>query len=290
VEAVLGGLAPWVFIGKPCDVAGVRGVCGVRPDVAEGVGCRIAIFCAGTPSTRGTLGLLERVGMSPGQVRELRFRGRGWPGHLAVRAEGRQGLADTLGYEESWAFLQRFRPYRCHLCPDGTGELADIACGDPWCRTPRPGELGRSLVVVRTERGRQIVRGAIREGYVRLRRRPPRVLVDSQPGLYHKRAAVWGRVAAFRLCGLPAPRLGGFSLFANWRRRGVGEQARSVFGTVRRIVARGYLRRSTYLEGAVEAHGVPGVIRKSGIRIAQASSTASRARRWRGTGSPYLPQ
>lgn len=288
--AAVAGLGPWVFIGKPCDVAGVRRAAAVRPEVVESIGCCISIFCAGTPSTRGTLNLLNRFGVAPPQVREFRFRGRGWPGHTAVRREGEDELHELFTYEECWSFLQRFRPYRCHLCPDGTGELADIACGDPWCRTPQPGEAGRSLVLVRTERGREIVRGALREGYLRLRRRSPRVLVDSQPSLYRKRCAVWGRCAAFRACGLPTPVFRGFSLGANWRRLPSRQKVRSFFGTLRRIVSRGYFRPSNYLAGEAREHRslVPG--RSAGIRIAEDRDTRSRTLDWIGIGDPNPPQ
>ena len=60
-----------------------------------------------------------------------------------------------MSYMESWGFLQRYRPYRCYLCPDGTGELADLSCGDPWYREILEDEPGHSLVVVRTERGKE---------------------------------------------------------------------------------------------------------------------------------------
>ncbi|MBD3317471.1 MAG: 4Fe-4S dicluster domain-containing protein [Chitinivibrionales bacterium] len=286
------GKKPWVFVGKPCDIGGVRNVCKVRPELSVNIGCCISLFCAGTPSTRGTLGLLERFEVGPEQVQELRFRGRGWPGHAGIRRKGHADFTHNLSYEECWAYLQQFRPYRCHLCPDGTGELADIACGDPWCREPNPGELGRSLVLVRTERGREIVRGALRKGYVHLKRQPPHLLVDSQPNLYRKRCSVWGRCAAFRLCGLPTPQFRGFSLASNWRRLSMREQARSIFGTLRRIATRGYLRPLTYVPGAIESHMMPGIERTVGIKIANINNkdTVTRKAEWLKIGNSNTPR
>jgi coenzyme F420 hydrogenase subunit beta len=149
---------------------------------------------------------------------------------------------------ESWGFLQRYRPYRCHLCPDGTGEFADLACGDPWYREIPEDEQGHSLVVVRTERGRRILRSAKEAGYVHLKRVDPMALVDSQKNLLGKRKAIFGRLLAMRLFGLPIPRLVGFSLYENWRKLPLKEKLRSTVGTVRRIVTRHYYRKLNFTE------------------------------------------
>ncbi len=50
------------------------------------------------------------------------------------------------------------------LCPDATGELADISCGDPWYRDVGPDDPGRSLVLVRTEAGRWALHEAMKTG------------------------------------------------------------------------------------------------------------------------------
>ena len=147
-----------------------------------------------------------------------------------------------MTYMDSWGFLQKYRPYRCHLCPDGTGEFADISCGDPWYRDIKEGEQGHSLVLVRTERGRQIGKEAMDAEYVVLRRADPSTLDASQSNLRKKRGAIWGRILAMKLFGIPTPRLQGFSLFANWRRLSLEDKIRSILGAARRIIQRGYYR------------------------------------------------
>jgi coenzyme F420 hydrogenase subunit beta len=234
--------APAAFIGKPCDVAGARKLQDLRPGVKEKLGLAIGIFCAGTPSTQGTLDLLARHGIKPEEVEELRYRGRGWPGHFAVRRKGSSEWTNLATYEEAWAFLQSYRPYRCHLCPDSTAEFADISCGDPWYRPIEPGEAGSSLVLARTERGREIVEGAIRAGYVKLKVVEPKTLDLSQKELQRKRGAIWGRTLSLRTLGIPAPGLSGFSLFSNWLRIPLRDKVRSVAGTIRRAISRGMYR------------------------------------------------
>jgi coenzyme F420 hydrogenase subunit beta len=210
--------APCVFIGKPCDITGLRKAQALKPALDNKIGVAIGIFCAGTPSTLGTLDLLKSLGIDGQAAAEIRYRGKGWPGKFSVKCTGEEIPVRQISYEQSWGFLEAYRPLRCHLCPDGTSEFADISCGDPWYREIQPGEIGSSLVVVRTKRGRQILYGAMAAGYVRLERTDPGKLEASQKNLLAKRSAVGGRVATQRAFGHPPPRLRGFPLLKNLRR------------------------------------------------------------------------
>lgn len=247
--------APCVFIGKPCDVAGATAAADVRPELADKLGLTIAVFCAGTPSTRGTLEAVRTLGFAPDEVASVRYRGRGWPGRFTVTAQdGRQG---SLSYEDSWgAILQKHRQWRCMVCPDHTGEFADVAVGDPWYQ-PTGDDPGRSLVLVRTERGRQLVRAAAAAGALTLQQVLPQVLPDSQPNLAHTRGAVWGRVTAMRMMGLPTPRYRNLPMFSSWLALTPEQKLRSTVGTLRRIRARG-LRSRVHVRAVPAAPAGPG--------------------------------
>lgn len=246
LDAVETESGPCVFVGKPCDVVGTRKSMNRKAALAEKVGVTIGFFCAGTPSRQGVLDLLASLQVAPSGVGSIRFRGNGWPGMFSVTGNGEPGPICRLGYRQSWGFLQRYRPYRCHLCPDGTAEFADLSCGDPWYRGIPEDEPGHSLVLVRTEKGRSILRGAVESGFAILTRAEPWVLRESQKNLFGKRQAVWGRLAAMRVLGLPTPRLEGFQLFRNWKRLTAAEKLRSILGTARRAVQRRYYRRREF--------------------------------------------
>jgi coenzyme F420 hydrogenase subunit beta len=235
VEAAPG---PCVVIGKPCDIAAVRDAARLRPELAQRIDLTIAVFCAGTPSTAGTLEMLAAMGVRDLEdLRSLDYRGDGWPGdaraEFSTDGEPRVG---TLSYEASWgAILQRHRPWRCKICPDHTGEFADVAVGDPWWR-PTGDDPGRSLVVARTERGRAAVAAAVASGALVLEPAPSDRLPRSQPNLVQTRGAVWGRVQAMRLLGLPTPRYRDVPTFsAWWHHLDRAAKVRSLAGTVRRI-------------------------------------------------------
>lgn len=231
-----------VFIGKPCDVAGLRKAMTLRPSLDEKVGAVIGIFCAGTPSTQGTIDLLKKHHINTDDVSTLRYRGRGWPGQFTAQHKSDNTNIRTLTYKESWGFVQAYRPYRCYLCPDATGELADISCGDAWYREIKDDDSGYSIVLVRNEKGKRIVNEAIKAGYLTMERAEPKILPLSQKGMPIKRGAVWGRIFVLKAFGLPVPKYVGFSLFRSWFKISAMDKARSIVGTIRRIFKRKYYR------------------------------------------------
>ena len=235
--------APCVIVGKPAEIAAVRNARKLRPVLEAKVGVTLSFFCAESPSTRGTVALLEKLGIDPTAVVDLRYRGYGWPGHFAPTRNGEAEPCQKLTYRESWAFLQAFRPWSVQLWPDGSGELADISCGDPWYEQPDGKNPGFSLVVARTARGQEIIKGAIAAGYLSLQPAENWKLVKSQSGLLAKKGSVWGRRLATRLLGLPVARLEGLDLWHCWKPLAWGDKLRAMFGTMRRIIARKIYRR-----------------------------------------------
>ncbi|WP_235939979.1 Coenzyme F420 hydrogenase/dehydrogenase, beta subunit C-terminal domain [Occultella kanbiaonis] len=230
-----------MVIGKPCDIAGVAMAAAARPALAEKVALSIGIFCAGTPSTKGTEAVIRRLNLEPRDVTKLDYRGEGWPGRFRVRT--RRGESASFSYEESWGeTLQKHRQWRCMICPDHTGEFADLSIGDPWYRKLLEGEAGRSLVVVRTERGRQALLAALADGAIAGGELPLDRLPQSQPNLEGTRGAVWGRVLTMRLLRLAAPAYRGMPAFRLWWKLPLRGKGTSLVGTWRRIAARG-LRR-----------------------------------------------
>lgn len=234
---------PCVFIGKPCDVAAALKMRRLRPQLDANLGVTIAFFCAGTPSTKGTLDLLKKAGVDdPATVRSIRYRGKGWPGRWTVEFAGASGEVESrsMSYEQSWGFLQKYRQWRCYICPDHTGEFADIAVGDPWYRKVEPGEAGSSLILARTKLGRAIIEGAISAGYLIAHSVQPEILTRSQPNLLKSRGSLWGRLLALRVAGAGVPRFAGMPMFRFWwSELSWREKVQSLVGTLRRVRIRG---------------------------------------------------
>lgn len=228
---------PCVVVGKPCDIAAVRAAAERRPVLADHLALTIGIFCAGTPSTAATEQVIRNLELDPADVAKVDYRGEGWPGRFRVRT--RDGRTASMSYEESWGgTLTKQRQWRCLICPDHTGEFADLGVGDPWYRKVREGEPGRSLVVVRTERGRAALAAALDQGALEGHELPLARLPESQPGLESTRGAVWGRLVTMRLLGLPTPRYVGMPAFRLWWKLSLRDKITSTGGTWRRVRAR----------------------------------------------------
>jgi len=239
LKAIEESEGPCVFIGKPCDTAGASMLRRKRPGLDRNLGIVLSFCCAGTPSTLGTLDLLKFLEVETDRIERLRYRGEGWPGGFRVSfADSAQNR--FLPYMESWSRLTKYVPLRCRLCPDGLGRLSDIACGDAWeSYRDGSGDAGRSIVLVRTRRGQEILRRAIEAGYVQVEPIEARAVLAAQRNMLQKRRQLFGRLLAMRLFLVPVPRFEGFSLLRSWARLSLGDQVRSLLGTMRRVALRG---------------------------------------------------
>lgn len=239
---------PMVMLAKPCDIAAAQKARAIRPALDANLGLTISIFCGGTPSTRGTLEVMKSLGVEADNVADLRYRGHGWPGMTGVNLKsgmGKDGGRVEMTYRGAWdGILTKHKSYRCHVCPDGTGEFADLSCGDPWYREIEEGEKGSTLIVVRTERGRRILHEAMAAGYLVAEPRSADILPRSQAGLQMRRRTIGARFLMMRLLGLPHPVFVGFDLWNNWRKLPISKKWSSLTRPFRGLV--GLLRRGKW--------------------------------------------
>lgn len=233
---------PCVVIGKPVEIAATRNAMRLRPSLAEKVGVTLSFFCAETPPTKATRSLLAQFDVETETLESLRYRGYGWPGYFTTRSAGQEPKEHWI-YHKAWTYLQQFRPWAVHMWPDGSGELADISCGDPWYEEPDGKNPGFSLIVARTKLGREIVEEAIAQGYLVATEAETWKLEKSQEGLLSKKGAIWGRRLAHRLTGIPNTTFKDLDLFTPWRALPLTAKLRSTLGTLRRILRRGLWRR-----------------------------------------------
>ncbi|MEP6389962.1 MAG: Coenzyme F420 hydrogenase/dehydrogenase, beta subunit C-terminal domain [Halioglobus sp.] len=245
---VRGSEAPHVFVGKPCDVAGASRLAAQDESVKDGIGLSISIFCAGTPSLAATRELLAHLGLEQeDQVLDVRYRGRGWPGRMTVKYRSHSSgeiLSASTSYAEGWGqILQKHTQWRCRLCADHMGDHADLSIGDPWYRPVAEDDPGQSLIVIRTERGRQVVREAMRSGVLSLEPRSVKTLAASQPNLERTKGAVFARSLTARMMGAAAPKYPNAALHRVWwRALSPVEKLQSVIGTLKRLLGKGLLR------------------------------------------------
>ena len=162
----------YAFVGKPCDVSVLKNyqVDGHFPEII----LLLSFFCAGVPSEKANITLIDELGCSTQNCAELRYRGNGWPGR--AMAVSKDGKSNSMNYQESWGkILGRDIRKICRFCLNGTGEAADISCGDAWY-LDNNGEpdftdgAGRNVVFGRTEKGNEVLIQAEKQKYIKLER------------------------------------------------------------------------------------------------------------------------
>jgi coenzyme F420 hydrogenase subunit beta len=240
IDAALNEGGRLAFVGKPCDVSALRSLSEIDPRVARHVPIMLSFFCGGMPAHEGVERILAALGVELQDVAEFRYRGRGWPGQTVVTA--RSGATARMTYEESWGgFLSKQVQFRCKICADAVGGVADIAFADAWYggETGYPKfeeQDGRSLVVVRSAAGERLVDAAVSAGRLAVDMLDVRQIDLMQPSQARRKRLVRGRVAALSLVFQPSPRMTGTLVNEAARGARLGESIRNILGTVRRII------------------------------------------------------
>lgn len=232
----------FAFVGKPCDVAGLRQLARIDPRVNEKVPYMLAFMCAGVPSYRGTSALLTAMGVEDeSKVVSFRFRGDGWPGYAT--ADLADGTRFSMDYETSWGgILNRHLQFRCKICPDGIGEFADIVCADGWHCDDAGNPLfdehdGRSIVLSRTKRGEALLGRAMASGKLVCEPLELSKIRHMQPFQARRKGMVLPRLVAMTLVRRRRPRFANLELLRNARALGPKEVARSMLGTLKRLLS-----------------------------------------------------
>lgn len=228
----------FAFVGKPCDVAALRQYLEVFPNRRHQVQAVLSFMCAGVPSLQGTHDVLEALGTSAAEVRRFQYRGNGWPGFAtALTHDGRELRMD---YNRSWGqILGRHLQLRCKLCPDGTGEFADVVCADAWYGKDGYPEFverdGRSLVITRSRAGEALVLSAVQAGVLAVEPGSAAAVAGMQPYQLTRKQVVLGRWVAVVLRTRVLPRFRGLRLGVAMRRGGWIPALRNAWGTFKRV-------------------------------------------------------
>jgi coenzyme F420 hydrogenase subunit beta len=232
----------FAFVGKPCDVGALRSLARRDPRVDACIPVMLSFFCAGVPAQRGAEAVLERLGVRPDEVAAFRYRGNGWPGQaVATLADGSER---GMSYLESWGRTLAYHvQFRCKICPDGVGGLADLVCADAWECDEEGYPLfeeaeGTSLVLARTARGAALLDGAVAAGRISVSPFAVGGITAMQPGQKRRKTVLAARLAALRLLMQPVPRYRGFRLLAAASRAPLRGLVANFVGTARRVLSR----------------------------------------------------
>ena len=230
----------FLLVAKPCDLSAMRTLGQYDPRVAARFPFMLSFFCGGMPSLKGSEAIVREMGLEPTELTAFRYRGDGWPGlALARDATGREG---RMSYERSWGvFLSGRVQYRCKICPDAVGGVADIACADAWYggESGYPSfedAEGRSLVLVRSIAGATLLEGAVAAGRIALSSLDIAEVALMQPAQARRKRVIAARSLAARALLQPQPRMRGLRVLAAARTARAREALRNFAGSLLRIL------------------------------------------------------
>ena len=116
---------------------------------------RIGLICAGQNSGAMIDDICREAGCSDPTA--FRFRDKtagGWPGAITVTdADG----VHTLPNKYRHSIKAVYECHRCLLCYDQMNTNADLVCGDPWGISGKDTPEGHTVILVRTEKGMQLL-------------------------------------------------------------------------------------------------------------------------------------
>jgi coenzyme F420 hydrogenase subunit beta len=196
----------FAFVGKPCDISGLRNYAIKDSRVHKQCVAMLALVCGGGPEFWKSRDLVRDLGYSERDVTLMRYRGFGNPGR--ARIEVQDGAAFELTYAELWDEESKWASQtRCRLCPDGIGEGADIVSGDFWpnCQPSRE-DAGFNSIMVRSERGERIFKAAVASGALVISRSLTVAdMSHTQPHQVKKKQEMWARYSGLAAVGHPYP-------------------------------------------------------------------------------------
>ncbi|MBA7560546.1 hypothetical protein ES708_02172 [subsurface metagenome] len=140
----------FAVVGLPCHIQGIRKAEEINEKLEQKIILHLGLWCSTTCNFLGTEFVLKRLGISKEEVRELNYRGEGWPGGMSVQLKNGEKIFIPLG--DYWdTNFSSFTPSRCKLCSDANAELADISLGDYRGQDAYSNEkIGNSGIISRT--------------------------------------------------------------------------------------------------------------------------------------------
>lgn len=229
----------FAVIAKPCDISAVRALGRADPRVERLIPYMLTIFCGGVPSAHIAKAVIRHHGLDEMDVALFRFRGEGWPGPLRVQT--RDGTVYDLPYPGAW-YMGKFGyeiQFRCKICPDTVGEVADVSVPDGW--KLRNGKRlyaeapGTNVAIVRTPAGQELLHAAIDAGYLEVS--PVSVEeIDQMHYNHHRKAAASAALFALRLMGQRTIKASGYRTMDGLRRAGTRGILQEFAGTVSRVL------------------------------------------------------
>ena len=206
LKAVLDRGQPFAFIGKACDISAIRNYAQFDPRVDQLLKYTANFFCGGVSEFGKTMDYVRKVGLVEEQISHLRYRGDGCPGPMVMKSH--LGHEFAFSYNEMWEDEARWQlMFRCKICPDSIGDLADITVADVWPGgKPITDGIGFNGFIARTARGQALMEAMINDDAITITEPLDYAGLELAQGSHmYKKQSITSRLAAMGDAGLIMP-------------------------------------------------------------------------------------
>ncbi len=258
-RSILDREQPFAFIGKACDISAIRNYARLDPRVDRLLRYALNFYCGGVSEFRKTVDYVRRIGAHEQDVAALRYRGDGCPGAMVMKTN--DGAEHRFSYNEMWSDENGWQlQFRCKICPDALGDLADLSVADVWPGgKPITDEIGFNGFIARTERGQALLEEAVRCGDVVLTEGLTHAGLElAQGSQMRKKQGLTSRYSAMRDAGIAPPVATGLRLDEAADMIDMAERSANYDGMLQRLAAGDNVEDlSLTLEEAVRPEALP---------------------------------
>lgn len=153
------------YVGLPCHVHSIRKLQQAGHAAARRFRYVLGSYCGNILHFSSVRSFLAKHGVTDlAEVKSLAYRAGEWPGNM--RVEFKCGRVISMPKFHANYLIPFHIMKRCLLCTDLANEFADVSGGDAWAPVYEEQGKGFSMLVVRTETGKQLADEMIREGRI----------------------------------------------------------------------------------------------------------------------------
>lgn len=198
----------YVIVGLPCHIQAFRNRSEFDKKFRENVIGYFAIYCSSNRTFKARDFIFKRYGVNKSEVKQFAYRNNGCMGFMTVNDTEKRIL--ELPFVPYYGALGSFfKPYRCQMCIDHYGELADISFGDIHIKPYSEDKIGVNSMIVRDSYWNTILQQANKDGLLSLDFVDIRTINESQKEmLYSKKSKAKALMNIQQLRGYLIPNYG----------------------------------------------------------------------------------
>lgn len=159
ISKIKGGFACFVL---PCQARPIRSIL-----TKAGIDCfLIGLTCSSQQSLDATFYLLKRLKIDPQEVKDIQYRGNGWPSGVQIWKQN-NSITTIPNNNSIWSQIFHSRLFilkQCFKCQNTLNTYSDITLADPWLKEYQEEKTGMSIICSNTPNGYEILQKIIAKG------------------------------------------------------------------------------------------------------------------------------